>query len=387
MSWLSDADRDHLVELLEGCTQLADVTVRAELKARLRPEIRRNVADTGRLRLWLAGLVRLCDEHDGGLLDLIQAVQWFEGESDGMREVKRFLGERGFEVDKGDDKEPMTSHGQEKRSKPAATSATQGTAATPATVNVGTSVMTGGTVVHGDQVQGDKHEQHFHGVFGTPGRRWRMVAGLVALGMVLALAAWVLGSEPGQRALCRLPGIHGLCAAFELGGVAGEAEQSAWCAALARLPSPDGLQEYLREYRDGVFAREAESRLAHNCPEAVSVEWRPTTKEYPLVVRRGTHGFATKEEALRDAKKRGQQEARDTLCQMLTQEGFRLLGVSVDVRDAWTCRERSGWTCGFDGKAVCSVEESHSSTSVECSAAPIPEECRRDRSGDERRGC
>ncbi len=92
---LTSADQDQLVELLERCHQLSEPSKRRALIHRLPESIQRKVGHPEGLRAALSELVRVCNDHDGGIAALCRALRWLEGNSRRMQEVEAFCAARG----------------------------------------------------------------------------------------------------------------------------------------------------------------------------------------------------------------------------------------------------------------------------------------------------
>lgn len=235
-------------------------------------------------------------------------------------------------------------------------------------------------IVVGDEVRGDKHVHHTYQVDSATDAGWlrhRYLRWSLGVGAGVLLLTVLLNGDV-SRALCTVPGVRSVCGAWGAGGVADDEEREAWCAALAALPLPDGLNDYRRRYRDGVYAREAESRIAHDCATKGRVHWLPARMEHPLVVSQGDAVFVSREAAERDARERGVEEARALLCLNYTEDtssGVYRLGEVAAEPVAWKCTDQDGWKCGFDGRAICDVEKRQTETFVECAGSSAHMDC------------
>ena len=239
-------------------------------------------------------------------------------------------------------------------------------------------VVAGDKVVHGDDVQGDKH---VHNIYTGPAerdRRRQLIAAGVGL-IAIAVVAVVLSSPAVTRGLCRVPGIRAVCGAVGAGGVAGTEEMQAWCAALAALPSPQGLHDYRQRYPDGAYIDEAESRLEHDCRTVEDTRWVAETISLPLFVGQGVEAFDTRAEAERDALRRGADEARAVTCTTLRDDSmgrYQLDGATATARDeAWTCTDEHGWKCSFEGQALCAVQKRDIVSSIHCNGRTTHDDC------------
>ncbi len=188
----------------------------------------------------------------------------------------------------------------------------------------------------------------------TPGRLARLRAAWAgACAAALAVLGFVEDLAGLQELLCKVPGVHAVCASRGLGGLPTHEEEALWAQ---RAPGDcEGLRTYLARFPTGAYAEEAGRRL-----QAVTIvgeeSWTPETHREPLVVRAPLTALPSDEAARADALARGPAEAR-LICESLETGGsFRLVAATAEVRE-WRCSPRaSGWVCGFDGQAVCQVE-------------------------------
>ena len=187
----------------------------------------------------------------------------------------------------------------------------------------------------------------------TPGRRTRL---LTAWGSGLGVAATILVFATNlaglQKPLCKVPGLHAVCASWGLGGVPTKDEKALWKQRV--VGDCEGLRTYLAHFPKGAFAEEAGRRL--QAAETVEDEsWTPEEHRLPLTVRTTLAPLANGEVARADALARGATEAAGT-CEGFKHGEFRLVSANAEVQ-SWRCSARgSGFVCGFDGKAVCRVE-------------------------------
>ncbi|HZF10990.1 MAG TPA: toll/interleukin-1 receptor domain-containing protein [Thermoanaerobaculia bacterium] len=189
----------------------------------------------------------------------------------------------------------------------------------------------------------------------APGRRARLLTAWGSgLGVtVILLVAMNLAAL--QKPLCKVPGLHAVCAAWGLGGVPTKAEAALW----ARRAPGDcaSLKAYLASFPKGAFAEEAARRLQ----AAATVEeehWTPQTQSLPLTVRATLDPLPSEQAARADALARGATEARRT-CEGFKAGEFRLVAATAEAQ-SWRCSARgAGAVCGFDGQAICRVEARH----------------------------
>jgi TIR domain len=186
-----------------------------------------------------------------------------------------------------------------------------------------------------------------------PARRARLVAtwasGFGAVAAVLGFTTNLVGL---QKPLCKVPGLHAVCATWGLGGVPTKEEESLW----ARRVAGDcaSLQDYLVRFPQGAFAEEAD-RMLQAAETRAEESWIPQEQRLPLTVRATLAPLASEKAAREDASIRGETEARQ-ICEGFEAGEFRLVSATTEPQ-SWRCSARgSGWACGFDGRAVCKVE-------------------------------
>jgi len=196
----------------------------------------------------------------------------------------------------------------------------------------------------------------------APGLRARLVTAWGSgLGVtVILLVAMNLAGL--QKPLCKVPGLHAVCAAWGLGGVPTKAEAALW----ARRATGDcaGLKSYLASFPQGAFAEEAARRL-QAAATAEEERWTPQTQSLPLTVRATLDPLPSEQAARADALARGATEATGH-CKGFKVGEFRLVSATAEV-ERWHCSSRgSGTVCGFDGQAICQVEARHVSQRQVC---------------------
>jgi hypothetical protein len=187
----------------------------------------------------------------------------------------------------------------------------------------------------------------------TPGRRARLLAAWVSgLGAAAAILGFATNLVGLQKPLCKIAGVHSVCASWGLGGVPTKAEAALWAERVA--DDCGGLRVYLEKFPKGAFAEEAGRKL--QAAETVEDEsWIPQTQRLPLTVRTTLAPLASENAARADALVRGEAEAsRD--CEGYKAGEYRLVSATAEAQD-WRCSARgSGFACGFDGQAICQVE-------------------------------
>jgi hypothetical protein len=187
----------------------------------------------------------------------------------------------------------------------------------------------------------------------TPARRARLltawVSGLGVVAMGLGFATDLVGL---QKPLCKIPGLHSVCASWGLGGLPTKEEEIFWTR--RDVGDCEGLRDYLRSFPKGAFAEEADRML--QAKAVINEEsWIPEEQRLPLVVPTTLTPLASEKAAREDALARGPDEAR-LICDGFKQGGYRLVSATADAR-TWRCFARgSGTVCGFSGQAVCNVK-------------------------------
>jgi hypothetical protein len=190
----------------------------------------------------------------------------------------------------------------------------------------------------------------------TPGQTARLLAAWgTGLGVAVTTFGFATNLVGMQRPLCKVPGLHAVCASRGLGGVPTKAEEALW----ARRAAGDcgGLRVYLSRFPEGAFAEEAARRLQ---AAATIEEERLTPEVYrlQLTVRATLDPLENEKAARADALARGVTEA-SRACEGFKTGAFRLVAASAEAQ-TWRCSARGhGAVCGFDGQAICKVEARH----------------------------
>jgi hypothetical protein len=191
----------------------------------------------------------------------------------------------------------------------------------------------------------------------TPGRRARLltawVSGLGVAATVLGFATNLVGL---QKPLCKIPGVHAVCASWGLGGVPTTAEEILWTQ---RVPGDcKVLQTYLDRFPKGAYAEEASRRLQAAVP-VEEVNWVPEEHTLPLAVGTSDDPLTNEQAARTDALTRGRTLADQTCGEFKTGGYFRLKLATVEPSH-WRCFMRgTGYVCRFEGQATCHLEVGH----------------------------
>lgn len=96
---LPQAVQDELVELLEACHALRDVSQRRSVVQRLDSDIATRIADLSAMRPHVTEMVKTCAAFPDGLRQLRAAVRWYEGKTTAMAQVDALLARLGVALD------------------------------------------------------------------------------------------------------------------------------------------------------------------------------------------------------------------------------------------------------------------------------------------------
>lgn len=169
-----------------------------------------------------------------------------------------------------------------------------------------------------------------------------------------------------QEQVCALPflqpQVSDACGAFGLGRRPTQAERLAWeqCDG-----SCDALRRHIERFPAGAYRDQAAAILAARRVTQTEV-WTPGTRRLALFV--GQDGApARSEEAARSASLARAQPNAERLCKgFAATTDFRLTSVSTESQK-WNCELVSGGVvCGFEGEAVCELEERRVAEAEHC---------------------
>lgn len=188
-------------------------------------------------------------------------------------------------------------------------------------------------------------------------------------GTLLSLAAAAIGAFGSnafhiQEKACAGPqAVSDLCGALSFGGRPAKAERLAWQA--LRPGNCEDLRSYLGRFADGAYRGRALSLLADRHVTETPV-W--AAEERQLVLREGPSekALSTLELAKTDALARAQRKA-ENLCQgFAATTSYRFKAAKPDAQ-AWECeRAGKGFSCGFEGRAICEVDVRSFKTEETC---------------------
>lgn len=198
----------------------------------------------------------------------------------------------------------------------------------------------------------------------------RLIRRATYSGLLTALTscglAFGLNAFHTQQALCNVPvfqpGISDACGALGLGGLPARHERLVWTS---RTPGNcDDLRSYLTTFPNGAYRNEAMAMLAAQKAAHTDI-WIPTTRPLRLYVPQegeSANEDSAKAAALVRAQKHAERQCRDFGAGTL----FRYKSAKI-VAEEWDCHASGqGVTCGFDGKALCELEERESEERITC---------------------
>jgi hypothetical protein len=150
------------------------------------------------------------------------------------------------------------------------------------------------------------------------------------------------------------PVISDVCGALTLGGRPTKAERIAWAA---RKPgSCADLRTHIDRFPKGAYAAEANNMLSARRVTQTEV-WTPTTRRLALFEPPADVAFPNKTAAQADARARAQADAERECREFAATTLFRLKS-ATPAPQVWNCSPTGkGQTCGFEGAAVCELEE------------------------------
>ena len=152
------------------------------------------------------------------------------------------------------------------------------------------------------------------------------------------------------------PVVSDLCGALRLGGRPTRSERRAWAA---RAPgSCEALRGHIQKFPNGAYRSTAADLIAAR-RLLVEVTWTTPEKPTPLRMYVGSDGPASASDrpARLAAMARAQPQA-ERICRDYSASGLhRFVEARVDPQE-WNCRPVTGGVvCGFEGRALCTLEE------------------------------
>jgi len=182
---------------------------------------------------------------------------------------------------------------------------------------------------------------------------WSSLASTVGFGG-LALAFNLFSAQDQVCAVPLLqPQLSDLCGSLGIGHRPTKAERVAWDGCDG---SCDALRRHIQQFPDGAYRTQAAERLAARRVTQTEV-WTPGTRRLTLFV--GQDGApARTEEAARSASLVLAKPMSERLCKGFEATTAFRLKAATPVAQQWHCETTvGGVVCGFDGEAVCELEE------------------------------
>ena len=199
--------------------------------------------------------------------------------------------------------------------------------------------------------------------------RRRLTAGGVAAVLAALASAFATNTLNLQNSTCGMPlaqpWLSDACGTFGLGARPGRPERIAW----EQRPKGDcdALKKHIRQFPEGSYLATAAAMLSARNVTPVE-QWVPVQHPLRLLLGRDAPSSATEVAARSAAIERGRKKAQ-ILCQDFGASGLaRYRGADVDAQE-WTCEPaRGGIVCGFEGRALCSLDELSKVESETCHA-------------------
>ena len=198
----------------------------------------------------------------------------------------------------------------------------------------------------------------------------RLAAGGLVTALTVVGAAFANNSLNLQNSACGVAGaqswISDTCGWLGLGARPTREERMAW----ERLPPGDctALRQHAKQFPKGAYASTATAM--YNAPTVTGSEsWIAATFPLRLLVSRDVDASPTEVAASEAAIDRGRKKA-----EMMCRDGadtklVRFRSAEVDAQE-WLCDEvRGGHVCGFEGRALCAVDEVHRTEQETCHAS------------------
>ena len=188
------------------------------------------------------------------------------------------------------------------------------------------------------------------------------LAGAIGLGLAFGFNLF-----SAQDQVCGLsflqPQISDACGTLGLGGRPTKAERVAWQG--RERGSCAALRNHIERFPEGAYHGEAADLLTARRVIQTNV-WTPRTSRLILLVDEGDAHFRNASAAQVDALARAQAPA-ERLCKGFAATTFFRLTTSKPDPLNWKCAPTTGGVaCGFEGEAVCELEESSPQETENC---------------------
>ena len=182
---------------------------------------------------------------------------------------------------------------------------------------------------------------------------WSSVASAIGLCLVFGFNLF-----SAQDQVCGLPllqpQISDLCGALGFGNRPSKAERIAWEGRAAG--SCAALRSHVERFPDGAYRAAASDILAARRVTQTEI-WTPGTRRLTLFVGQDDGASAGEAAAKAAALNRGRASAERLCKSFAATTAFRLASAEPSVQ-TWQCSQAAkGFVCGFEGEAVCVLEE------------------------------
>lgn len=174
-----------------------------------------------------------------------------------------------------------------------------------------------------------------------------------------------------QDRVCRVPllqpAISDVCGALRLGKRPTKAERIVWAA---RKPgSCTDLRTHIERFPNGAYYTEAATMLAAKRITQTEV-WTPTMHRLDLFEPQADAAFPNKTAAQADALARAKGDV-ERLCREFAATTLFRLKLATPAPQVWNCSPTSkGLASGFEGDAVCELEERRIQEQEVCGKSP-----------------
>jgi TIR domain len=200
--------------------------------------------------------------------------------------------------------------------------------------------------------------------------RRRMTYGSIASAIVsggVAFGANLFGLQDRACTALLWPHLSDVCGAMGLGHRPSRSERVAWESNRERREtgSCTALVEHIGRFPEGAYRDEAAARLAARRVTQRDV-WEPAQRRLALIVSQDGPASGSERAAQAAALTRGRPQAEHLCRGFAATTVYRLRTSAPDVQ-TWRCSPAGkGWVCGFDGEAICEVDERHIQEEEKC---------------------
>ncbi|KCZ84943.1 hypothetical protein HAD_04650 [Hyphomonas adhaerens MHS-3] len=180
---------------------------------------------------------------------------------------------------------------------------------------------------------------------------------VVGLGAVLSFGANLLSF---QEMVCSVefgqPGISDACGAMGFGGKPSRTERLAWQNREAG--SCEALRRHIDMFPAGAFRDDAADMLAAMRIEKTDV-WEPTQKRLAVFVPGDGSTYADEASARAAVSGRAETKSAQMCKSFAATASYRFTAATAAATD-WQCEpSASGYSCDFDGEAICDLSIRH----------------------------